>query len=239
MPACSKAAAALHAMLAVGLCAPATPAGAQAMPVIECGKVQANAHIRCTAIGAVPFTGDQRAGWVSVPHRESFSERYLEAAECHASTEAGCDEVSNLPSSYSTVWKFEQSLGSYGCEEGATGNGWIDPYVAWRAALILPKRADKTWMLTIVANTVTEATIKAYPNAAAAVEACHLTITGVGTSKGIAIARAGTAGEQREIFREFAAGDYLAELRCPAIQGSDCQPGKASLTLQITISPSE
>ncbi|HEX8962553.1 MAG TPA: hypothetical protein VF801_06075 [Rhodocyclaceae bacterium] len=216
------------------------PAAAQSLPLMECGRVQSNTHIRCTADGEPAFVRDHRAYWSDVPSKVTLAQRYIEESECHASLEARCEQVSTLPSSYSTVWVFDQALGSKGCEEGATGNGWIDPYLAWRARMILPRRSlAQTWLLTIVTTTLTANTIRSYPNAAAGIAPCHLLITGIDTSKDIAIARAGAPAEQRAILSGFSPGEYLAELQCPAIQGSDCRPGKATLSLQITASPEE
>jgi hypothetical protein len=215
-------------------------AAAQVLPSMECGRVQTNTHIRCTALGAPALVRDHRAYWSDVPSKETLAARYIDESECHAGLEARCDQISNLPSSYSTIWTFDQTLGSKGCEEGATGNGWIDPYLAWRTRMMLPRQAaDRTWLLTIVASALTAATIRAYPDAAGGIAACHLLITGVGTSKDIPIARGSALNEQRHMLSGFAPGEYLAELQCPAIQGSDCRPGKASVSLQITASPEE
>jgi hypothetical protein len=216
----------------------ALSANAQLLPSMECGRVQTNTHIRCTASGEPALIREHRAYWSDVPGKETLAARYIDESECHASLEARCDQVSGLLSSSSTVWTFDQTLGSKGCEQGATGNGWIDPYLVWRARLILPRQFDGgTWLLTIVANTVTAATIRAYPDARAGLAACHLLITGVGTSKDIPIARGGALTEQRQTLSGFSSGEYLAELQCPAIQGSDCRLGKATVSLQITVSP--
>lgn len=218
----------------------APPAHAQQMPSMDCGTVQTNAHIRCTAIGVNAFTRERRAYWSEVPARENLSHRYVDESECHAIAEARCDRISALPSSYSTLVTFDQALGSQGCEAGATGNGWIDPYLAWRAKLVLPRRFDeRTWLVTIVTSTLTAATIRAYPNADVAIAPCHLMITGTGTSKDIEIPRAGASTAQRQTLSRFGAGEYLAELQCPAIQGSDCRLGRASVSLQITVSPND
>lgn len=216
----------------------ALSAKAQVLPSMECGRVQTNTHIRCTASGEPALIREHRAFWSDVPGKETLAARYIDESECHASLEARCDQISGLPSSYSTVWTFDQTLGSKGCEVGATGNGWIDPYLAWRARLILPRQMENgTWLLTIVANTITAATIRAYPDARAGLAACHLLITGIGTSKDIPIARGGALNEQRQTLSGFSSGEYLAELQCPAIQGSDCRLGKATVSLQITVSP--
>lgn len=213
-------------------------APAQTLPSMPCGTVQTNAHIRCTAFGAGALTRDRRAYWSEVPGRETLSARYLDESECHADAEARCDAISTSPWSYSTRWTFDQVLGSRGCEPGATGNGWIDPYLAWRTKIVLPRLyGDRTWLLTIVANAITPATIRAYPSTATEVGACHLLITGVGTSKDIAIRRGNPLNEQRDILSSFNPGEYLAELQCPAIQGSECRLGRATVSLQITASP--
>lgn len=230
----------LRALAAAAALAAAPSAAAQTPPSMECGRVQANMHIRCTAIGATPLSRERRAYWSDVPGKETLSERYLEESECHAGFEARCDPVSEMAASYSTIWSFDQALGSKGCEEGASGNGWVDPYFAWRSRITLPRRfAEKTWLLTIVAGTVTAPTIRAYPNPAVAIAPCHLLITGVGTSKDIAIARGEALSEQRETLSGFSPGDYLAELQCPPIQGTECSRGKASVSLQITASPDD
>lgn len=216
------------------------PAEAQALPSMACGTVQTNAHIRCTAFGAGALTRDRRAYWSDVPSRETLSARYLDESECHADAEARCDPISTSPTSFSTRWTFDQVLGSRGCEAGATGNGWIDPYLAWRTKIVLPRLyGDRTWLLTVVASAITPATIRAYPSAATEVGACHLLITGVGTSKDIAIRRGNPTNEQREMLSSFNPGEYLAELQCPAIQGSECRLGRATISLQITASPEE
>jgi hypothetical protein len=213
---------------------------AQALPSMGCGTVQTNAHIRCTAFGAGALTRDRRAYWSDVPSRETLSARYLEESECHADAEARCDPISTSPTSFSTRWTFDQLLGSRGCEAGATGNGWIDPYLAWRTTIVLPRLyGDRTWRLTIIANAITPATIRPYPSTAAEVGPCHLMIAGVGTSKDITIRRGNPVNEQREMLSSFSPGEYLAELQCPAIQGSECRLGRATVSLQITASPEE
>src|SRR5512133_1725345 len=63
----------------------------QVMPSMECGTVQTNAHIRCTAVGVAAFTRDRRAYWSEVPVRENLSHRYVDESECHAVAEARCD----------------------------------------------------------------------------------------------------------------------------------------------------
>lgn len=227
-------------LAAAALAAAALPATAQVLPSMECGVVQSNAHIRCTATGAAAFTQDRRAYWSDVPGRQSLGVRYLDESECHADLEARCDQISSLPSSYSVLWSFDQALGSQGCDAGASGNGWIDPYLAWRGRVTLPRLyGDRNWLLTVVANTITPAAIRAYPDAAAAVAACHLLLTGVGTSRDLAIPRDNPLVEQRSMLSGIAPGEYLAELRCPAIQGSACRPSRASVTMQITASPEE
>lgn len=202
--------------------------------------MQSNLHIRCTAVGVPALVRDHRAYWSDVPDKVTLKERYVDESECHADVEARCEQVSVLASSYSTVWTFDQTLGSRGCEAGASGNGWIDPYLAWRAKVVLPRRIDdKTWLLTIVASSITASAIRAYPDAAVAVAACHLLITGAGTSKDIPILRNSATTAQRELLGRFNPGEYLAELQCPAIQGSECTSGKAILSLQITASPED
>ncbi len=218
----------------------ASPAGAQNPPSMDCGRMQSNLHIRCTAAGVPALVRDHRAYWSDVPDKVTLKERYVDESECHADLEARCEQISTLASSYSTVWSFDQALGSKGCEAGASGNGWIDPYLVWRARVVLPRRiGDGTWLITVVASTITPTTIRAYPNAAVAVSPCHLSITGVGTSKRIPIARTDPTSEQREMLSRFTPGEYLAELQCPAIQGSDCRQAKASISLQITASPED
>jgi hypothetical protein len=231
---------AFRLLLTLGLTMLAGWVHAQVLPAMDCGRVQTNTHIRCTALGEPALVRDHRAYWADVPSKETLAARYVDEAECHAGLEARCEQISSLPSSYSTVWTFDQTLGSKGCEEGATGNGWVDPYLAWRTRMMLPRQiSERTWLLTIVASALTAPTIRAYPDATRGVAACHLLITGVGTSKDIPIARGGALNEQRYMLSGVAAGEYLAELQCPAIQGSDCRLGKASVSVQITASPEE
>lgn len=231
---CRRAALAAAALLC------AAPVLAQRPPAMECGKIQSNLYIRCTAYGLPAFAADHHAVWTDVPAREALVRRYAEESECHAETEATCQEGSRLPSSYSNLWTFAQTLGSKGCEQGQSGNGWVEPYLYWRAAMTLPPRyGDKTWLLTIVTSAIATPTIRAYPDANAALAPCHLFITGAATSRAVAIARAGGSSEQRQTLSTFSPGDYVLQLQCPAIQGTECRRGKTTLSLEITASPDE
>lgn len=211
-----------------------------AQPTMGCGQIQANIAIRCTALGLSPFNAERRTLWSDLPARESLVQRYDDASECHAETEAICQEGADLPTARSNTWTFNQVLGSKGCEVGESGNGWVDPYMHWRTTMSLPRRTGEgNWLLTIVASTVTTPTIRAWPDPNVAAAPCHLLITGADTSRDLTIARTLSSDEQRHTLSRFGPGDYIVELQCPAIQGTACQKGKASLSLEVTISPDD